>query len=142
MTDLDIKIAEATSGGTIVTEKDSSDKKGTVKIDRKLTPDTKYEALVDAPRALATKTTFVPTQTGTTTPPAVDLPLCDIFPVVNGDNACNSFDTAEMFRQWTVSTSALGRSGDLNLDGRVNSFDYSCIKKDFNGSADKLTAQP
>ncbi len=72
---------------------------------------------------------------GTTEAGPLNLPVGDIAPE-GGDGAINSGDYAELLRQWAAAQTVGGRSGDLNADGRVNSFDWACMRPDFNHQED------
>ncbi len=92
-----------------------------------------YRLCLKAPFGLRSCKDFVP-QKGTTTINDFLLPLGDIFPRESGDDKINTLDYGELKRQWGVGTK---RSGDLNKDEKVNSFDWACMVYDFNKTSDE-----
>jgi hypothetical protein len=114
-----------------------------------------YKLSLKTPTSLR-KTVQFQAADGATIIPDFNLPIGDIFPVNGGDGAINSFDVAELIRQWSASPASVrgqstatnsattnqptatttGRSADFNQDGVVNSFDFSCLVKGFNQSSD------
>ena len=67
------------------------------------------------------------------------LPIGDIFPLEGGDGVINTQDAREMFLEWSgVSprASTSNKLGDFNLDGKVNSVDWACMRYDFNEAED------
>lgn len=114
--------------------------KETVKIDRngnianltqRLEEGKKYMLSLKAPRSLRRVTEEFTASSGTTNIPNFTLPVGDIFPTDGGDGKINTLDKAELNRQWIAGQSASGRSGDFNLDSRVNSIDWACMRYDF-----------
>lgn len=109
----------------------------------------RYIISVDAPRILRRNISFT-AQEGTTVITKDDgttlfLPIGDIYPVVtNGDGMINSLDQAELKRQWrnTESTNTATLTADFNRDKRVNSFDWSCMRRDFGSSDDSIPSTP
>lgn len=116
-----------------------------------------YKLSIKAPYSLRRDVDFQAAD-GSTVIPDFKLPIGDIFPTNGGDGKINSFDVAELLRQWSASpatvraqstatdsattsqsstsTSASGRSADFNLDGVVNSFDFACLVSSFNQESD------
>lgn len=142
ITNLDIEVEifanvpANTTSTPLVTQKVKSDRSG------KLTnfapkleaPDTakgekskKYSALVKAPKTITKKVDFE--VIGGTKTVEVILPIGDVAPI-GGDGIINASDGSKMLNEWSL-LSNVSRESDLNGDGRVNSFDYTClIKKD------------
>lgn len=119
--------------------------KETVKIDRngviqnstqKLEEGKKYKVSLKAPRSLR-KTVEFTAASGATNLPNFTLPLGDIFPADGGDGSINAFDKTELNRQWVAGQATTSRSGDFNLDGRVNAIDWACMRQDFGKSDDE-----
>lgn len=95
-----------------------------------------YKLALKALKALRKVVSFT-ARPGTTNLPDVSLPIGDIFPTDSGDGSINSADKAELNRQWRLSSASTNaRSGDFNLDGLVNSFDWACMRQNFNISED------
>src|SRR3989338_2189453 len=122
--------------------------KETVRIDRngaiqnltqKLEEGKKYKISLKAPKSLRKVAEFT-ASSGTTNIPNFTLPVGDIFPVDGGDVKINNFDKSELNRQWISGQSSAGRSGDFNLDGRVNSIDWACMRQDFGKNDDEEPA--
>lgn len=137
---VDLKIYEATSSAArpffeLATSLDSSG--GILGFEPKLEIGKKYVLLLKAVKSVAKKVEFT-AEDGTTVLGSLSLPVGDIFPAALPDGVINSLDKAELIRQWTISTD-VNRSGDFNLDGRINSIDYSCMKQFFNQSDEKFT---
>lgn len=115
-----------------------------------------YKLGIKAPNSLRRDVEFQAAD-GSTVIPDFKLPVGDIFPT-GGDGKINSFDVAELIRQWsaspgtvraqstatdsattqqpTTTTSTAGRTADFNQDGVVNSFDFSCLVSNYNQESD------
>lgn len=113
-----------------------------------------YKLGVKAPSGLRRVVEFQALE-GTTSIPDFRLPTGDIFPA-GGDGKINSLDRAEIIRQWAASLPSVrgqstatgsaqtgsstgsfaGKTGDLNRDGVINSFDFACMVYDFNKEDD------
>lgn len=126
---VDLTIAESFEGGASrVKQKVSIDKDGVVQgLSKKLEQDKKYTLSIRAPKSLRRSVTFIAGD-GTTNIPNFILPVGDIFPLESGDGRINSYDKAELNRQWLISSDAQNRSADFNQDLRVNSIDYACMR--------------
>lgn len=98
----------------------------------------KYALTIKVPKSVAKVVEFT-AEEGTTILDNINLPTGDIAPSGGPDGVINSLDKAELVRQWTASTD-INRPGDFNLDGRINSLDYSCMKNSFNASDEKFVA--
>lgn len=94
-----------------------------------------YTVVVKGPQSIAKKIPFRGEE-GTMVLPPINLPVGDIAPSANPDCKINALDRSELIRQWN-NVSDTVRAGDLNQDGRVNSLDWSCMKKSFNQSCDE-----
>lgn len=114
--------------------------KSRVKLDSKGKPQTlapslqkdkDYVIVVKAPRTLSRKIEFKARGTGTTVLDIIDLPIGNIAPAAAPDSRINSFDRAELVRQWSL-TADVVRTGDFNEDSRVNSIDWACMRENFN----------
>ncbi len=68
------------------------------------------------------------------------LPVGDIFPLDGGDGVINAIDKSELNREWGVVSTGTAKPGDFNLDGKVNSIDWACMRFDF-GKVDDLQPQ-
>lgn len=55
----------------------------------------------------------------------------DIAPASSPDNRVNTLDYGSLLSQWTVAKDS-AKSADFNLDKRVNSIDYACMRQNFN----------
>lgn len=85
-----------------------------------------------------TGTTVIATANGT----AVVLPLGDIAPRPDGDGAINGIDQSLLKSQWRVIGDATQPlTGDFNVDKRVNSFDWACMRHDWNARDDEIPAK-
>ncbi len=84
-----------------------------------------YNLIVKGPYTLARKVKFT-AEEGTTTLPNLTLLVGNIFPVPP-DTTINSFDKAELAREWAL-VEDVTRRGDFNADLRVNSVDYACMR--------------
>jgi len=83
-------------------------------------------------------TTVVATENGQ----AVVLPLGDIAPRPDGDGAINGIDQSLLKGQWRVIGDATQPlTGDFNVDKRVNSFDWACMRHDWNARDDEIPAR-
>ena len=112
-------------------------------IKTKLSNGKNYVISIKAPKIARTNVTFT-AQTGTTVVVAEDgspivLPLGDIAPRPDGDGVINTLDRSLLIGQWRTSVDATTLlSGDLNVDRRVNAFDWACMRNVFNRSEEKI----
>lgn len=90
----------------------------------------KYKMIAKAPKSLGTKKEFTALD-GTTNLEEAELLVGDIAPLATPDNVVNSNDYRELIREWSASKDTT-RAGDFNLDSRVNSIDYACLRLNFN----------
>lgn len=138
-----VQIYEKTMGARPVFE-------GTITIDArglpqwttlpKLEVGKEYVMVVKGPQLLGYKKEFK-AFSGTTALEDLNLLAGDIAPLSSPDNIINANDFSELKREWTTVTDVT-RPADLNLDNRVNSIDYSCLRNNFNQSgASFLKAQ-
>lgn len=137
LTDVDLTLVEATASGKKVKTKVNIDKNGVVQnLTANLEAGKKYKVSLKAANALRRVIDFEAAG-GTTNIPNFKLPVGDIFPIDGSDGVINSLDKAELDREWTAAVDATNiRRGDFNLDGRVNSVDWSCMRNNFNQSDD------
>lgn len=99
-----------------------------------------YILVIRSPQGLGYQKEFTAT-VGSTVLQDLNLPVGDISPLANPDNVINSNDYSELTREWSI-VSDVTRAGDFNLDKRVNSIDYSCMRNNFNQTGAKfLTGQ-
>jgi len=100
-----------------------------------------YELIIKAPGTLAKRIDF-DTGTGGTVNLNNGSPIIlaqgDIAPINAPDGIINSLDKAVMNSQWNIFSDTT-RVADLNLDSRVNSIDYSCMRANFNKSDETYT---
>lgn len=89
-----------------------------------------YNLIIKTPKSLAVsqKFTVLP---GTNVLQDILFPVGDIAPATAPDGVVNAFDTSELFRQWNISSDT-AKTGDFNGDGRINSIDYSCMRRNNN----------
>ncbi|EKD84797.1 MAG: hypothetical protein ACD_38C00158G0006 [uncultured bacterium] len=141
MDDVDITLAGVFKDGTKLNQKIRINRDGSIAgLNQKLEAGKRYRLSIKAPGTLRRTVEFTASG-GTTNIPDFVLPVGDIFPADGGDGVINSLDKAELNRQWIISQSASGRSGDFNRDGRVNSIDWACMRFDF-GDSDQEVAVP
>lgn len=137
---VDLELAGVFKGGKLIKQKVKIDKDGVIQgLDQKLETGKQYKLSLKAPKSLRKTSGVFTAEDGVTTVPDFVLPVGDIFPADGGDSQINVFDHNELVRQWIISADATGRSGDFNLDGRVNSIDWACMRtsmKDNGGSGD------
>lgn len=136
MDNVDLSLAGAYKEGTKVKQKVKVDKEGIIQgLTQKLEAGKNYKLSLKAPHSLRKTVAFTAGEGATNISDFV-LPIGDIFPVDTGDGVINGFDKSELNRQWIISQTTAGRSGDFNQDGRVNAFDWACMRYDFNKSSD------
>lgn len=134
---VNLSVAEATEGARVTKQVVSIDKNGVVQgLSTKLESGKTYKLSLEAPKSLRVTTEFV-AQEGTTNVPNFILPTGDIFPLDGGDGTINSLDKSELNREWIIASAAQNRPGDFNLDTRVNSIDWACMRYDFGESDQK-----
>lgn len=125
-------LAGAFEGGTLVRQKVTIDKDGLVQgLTQKLEAGKQYKISLKAPLGLRKAASFT-ASSGTTNLPNFVLPIGDIFPIDGGDQVINSLDKSELNRQWIIAQAVINRTGDFNRDTRVNSIDWACMRYDFN----------
>lgn len=113
----------------------------------KLQSGKKYAISIKAPHSLRRNAIFS-AGSGTTIVEGEDgeefiLPIGDIAPSSSPDGAINAADKALLTQQWIASKEGVkDLSGDFNLDDRVNSFDWACMRYDFNSEDDPLPQVP
>ncbi len=109
-------------------------------LNTKLEEGKKYRMAIRVPRSVWRSADFVAVKDTTnvelTSREKSQLPLGDIFPLIQADGTINTLDKSELNREWVSSVSKSGRPGDLNSDGRVNTFDWACMKQDFGARDD------
>ncbi|MDO8573849.1 MAG: hypothetical protein Q7R77_03800 [Candidatus Daviesbacteria bacterium] len=137
---VDLELAGVFKGGKLIKQKVKIDKDGVIQgLDQKLETGKQYKLSLKAPKSLRKTSGVFTAEDGVTTVPNFVLPVGDIFPADGGDSLINAFDHNELVRQWIISADATGRSGDFNVDSRVNSIDWACMRtsmKDNGGSGD------
>lgn len=133
LSDVNVNITELVSGAKpSVKQKLSLDKDGNLPSDfiPLLEKGKKYKLVVKAPKTVARKIEFTPAE-GSNILSEVSLPIGDIAPAGNPDGKINVSDRSQIVREWS-SANDTAKAGDLNLDGRVNSLDWSCMRENFN----------
>jgi len=127
-----IGLVEDRVGAKVAKETVVVGKDGVIKgLTSKLEEGKKYKMSIKAPKSLRKIVDFTAVS-GTTGVANVNLAIGDISPPDGGDGIINNADRAELLRQWRlIPGSAAARSGDLNGDGLVNSFDWSCMVAGF-----------
>lgn len=128
--------------GKKIEETVSINKEGLIQgLKTKLETDKEYVISIKAPKGLRRNASFIasPGTTVITSPGGTPfiLPVGDIFPRNGGDGVINSADKAELNRQWGSLSSGKDSSGDFNKDGKINSFDWACMRYDF-GRSDEV----
>lgn len=127
-------------GGAKIKQKVSIDKTGIIQgLTQKLEAGKNYKVSLKAPKSLRRTISFT-AEEGTTNISNFVFPVGDIFPADGGDGVINALDKSELNRQWSISGDAKSRSADFNVDGRVNSIDWACMRYDFSGSDDSEPA--
>lgn len=107
-----------------------------------------YALSIKAPNSLRRNATFM-AEEGTTivTRPNDQpfiLPIGDIAPTQSPDGKINTNDKAVLTQQWRIFDSTESakektlKTGDFNRDTKVNSFDWACMRYDFNASDDPI----
>lgn len=142
---VEVTIVEATTSGKTFKETSTLTKNGTISLKTKLIEGMGYKLALDVPKSIRKVVEFIAARDTTSvdiTPTRTNrLALGDIFPLDGGDGAINSADKSEMNREWVIDKSAKTsgeRAADLNVDSLVNSFDWSCMRQDFNAEDDPL----
>lgn len=100
-----------------------------------LTEGKTYKIIVKAPNSLSKVIKFT-AGAGTTGLEAMNLPLGDVSPD-RGDCQINQLDRSRLISEWAAGKESTKKS-DLNLDGRVNSLDYSCLMSNFRKECEKI----
>jgi len=139
---VELKIVEASKSGQIVyNQKVTIDDQGVIIPKVSPLPLLKenfgYRLSIKVPKGVRQVLEFIG-QLGTTnvtdfTVHGKRLALGDIAPQ-DGDGIINSFDKGELNTEWNLTEEDFSRPGDLNFDGRVNSFDWACMRYDFGKS--------
>lgn len=107
----------------------SIDKDGNVKgFEFKFTDGRKYVLSIKAPKALRRNTPEFTAEGGNNIINDFELPVGDIFPVQKGDGKIDAFDLSELYRQWGTFLATRPRSADFNLDSKINSVDFACMR--------------
>jgi hypothetical protein len=108
-----------------------------IKLPKNLDPNAKYRVVISIPGALKRVIPITPKSKETTIiNETVKVFLGDIAPG-GGDGIINSFDIQELVKnQWSPAKDVAGKTGDFNIDARVNSIDYACLGSNINKAAD------
>ncbi len=145
---VEVVIAEAITGGKRIETKVKIDKDGNLQgINNQLKAGACYRMSIKAPKSVRRVVEFQ-AQEGSTIIPDFRLPIGDIYPDGGGDGKINASDRSEIIRQWSAirsssNSGSLVKTGDLNIDSVINSFDFSCMMYDYNeGDAPKVEAGP
>lgn len=138
---IDLVLAEASSGGSVTRQKVTIDKEGIISgLTQKLEAGKEYNLSLKASRSLRRTVSFKAGEGITNITnndfSAFILPVGDIFQPDGGDGRINIFDRLELVRQWSITKAVTGRTGDFNRDTRINSVDWTCMKNDFNCADD------
>lgn len=135
-TDVELILVKNMVGSQKIKQKVSLDKNGLIQgLNQKLETGQQYILSLKAPKTLRKNIEFT-AEDGTTNIPNFVLPVGDIFPTDGGDGAINSADYAELIREWTTAGDATGKLGDFNVDGKINSVDWACMRSSFGSSED------
>ncbi len=142
ITGVQITLAEGIAGGKVYKQTVTLTKDGVITgLTTKLVEGRDYSLGIKVAKSVRRVVQFTAVRDTTNvniTPTGTNkLPLGDIFPLDGGDGVINSADKAEMNREWVIDSQAnvsLARPGDLNNDSLVNSFDWSCMRQDFNSA--------
>lgn len=138
---IDLALVEQTPGAKPLKQKVTIDKEGVIAgLTGVLQEGKDYKLSLKGPKTVR-KTKLFTAGSGTTNVPDFVLPVGDIFPL-GGDGIINTLDKAELNRQWVISKDAKERAADFNNDGRVNSIDWACMRKDFGSSSDTEPVAP
>lgn len=123
-----VNVKIAASGSAVVDQNNVGvGNDGKVVISDKAQKNKKNQILVKSYGYLAKKVEVTPVD-GTVNAGIITLPAGDICPTPNGDGVINSIDKSCLNSQWLIDKAATGKSGDFNLDSRVNSLDWACMK--------------
>ncbi len=142
---VELTLAEGVAGGKIYKQKVTLGKDGVVNgLSTRLVEGRPYIVGIKVPKGVRKNVQFTAARDTTNvdiTPSRTNrLALGDVFPLDGGDGVINSADKSEMNREWLVvgikEASSSGRQSDLNNDKLVNSFDWSCMRQDFNSEDD------
>lgn len=69
----------------------------------------------------------------------VVLPVGDIAPRPDGDGVINTLDRSFLIAQWRNAVAATQPlTGDFNMDNRVNSFDWACMRREWGQRDDEI----
>lgn len=141
LTSAALEVSDFQSGGSVYkNDKNTFDAEGIpVGLFPKIEEGRDYKISIRAPSTLK-RTIFFKAARGTTVLSAFNLPVGDISPEV-GDGLINARDFSTLKSQWTLISDTQKRA-DLNLDGRVNSLDYSCLVSNFNKSNEEVDQRP
>lgn len=147
----DVKINLLDQDNKKIEETVTIDKDGVVRgLKTKLESGKKYVLSIKAPKSVRRNAVFTASG-GTTivTNPKNDtdslrkddfiLPIGDIAPPVNADGKINTLDRAVLTGQWRIfGTDIKTLTGDFNRDTKVNSFDWACMRYDFNAEDEAI----
>ncbi len=151
---IEMVLADSFKGGKVIKQKVKIDKDGNIAgLTNLLQQGACYKISLKAPGGIRRTAEFQAGE-GATIVPDFRLTVGDIFPGI-GDGVINSFDRAEIIRQWSAGSFSTGgatgsgttkpaatitKTGDLNKDGIINTFDFSCMILEFNGRDDAVPA--
>lgn len=90
----------------------------------------KYKLTIKVPKGISKKIEFT-AESGSNILDDLIVPVGDIAPAGNPDGKINALDKSKLSQEWNSITDT-SRSGDFNLDNRVNSLDWSCMRNYFN----------
>lgn len=96
----------------------------------------KYIVAVRGPKALGHKVE-IEAKEGTNVLNEFRMLIGDIAPASSPDNRVNTLDYGLLLGQWTIAKDS-SKSADFNLDKRVNSIDYACMRQNFNKNGEEF----
>ncbi|MBU1032218.1 hypothetical protein KKE03_04860 [Patescibacteria group bacterium] len=137
--DAELVLQDATTGDILVNQKVTIGADGVVKgLNQKLIAEKKYNLSIKTSKSLRRNRQFTAVKNGGTTN-IFDfvLPMGDIFqPGGEGDGKIAGSDYSLMLRDWNTSKAASNKVSDLDCNERVNSFDWACLRYDYNKEGD------
>ncbi|MBI2040240.1 IPT/TIG domain-containing protein [Candidatus Microgenomates bacterium] len=116
----------------VISQKISLDNEGVpVGFNPKLEANKIYIMIIKPPQGVARRVAFAALPGTTILPFPILIPVGDIYPPSLPDGKVTSQDYGLMVREWALIRD-VDRPSDLNIDKRVNSVDYACLRLNFN----------